>query len=68
MLSKFGIPYSWGCNDDRCLGRGGSEEEILPIPLPVAVDDICVGDSHSIFVNTTLGVVYFTGLYRVSDE
>jgi regulator of chromosome condensation len=66
MLSKFGIPYSWGCNDDKCLGRDGSEEEILPVPLDVAVDDIAVGDSNSIFVNTSLGVVYMVGIYRVS--
>lgn len=66
MLSKFGIPYSWGCNDDKCLGRDGSEEEILPVPLDHAVDDIAVGDSNSIFVNSTLGMVYMCGVYRVS--
>lgn len=65
-LSSSGIPYSWGCNDDRALGRDGAEEKVLPVTLAIAVDGIAVGDSHSIFYSTKDSVAYMCGLYRVS--
>lgn len=66
-LSSVGIPYSWGCNDDKALGRDGPEEKILPVPLKIAVDGISVGDSHSIFYSTKDSVAFMCGLYRVSQ-
>ena len=51
-LSSGGVPYSWGCNDDKALGRDGPEQNILPVSLSMPVDGIAVGDSHSIFYNT----------------
>jgi regulator of chromosome condensation len=65
-LSPAGIAYSWGCNDEGALGRSGLEQDILPVDLPVAIDGIAVGDSHTIFYNTEKSVAYLTGLYRVS--
>ena len=65
-LSSNGVPYSWGCNDDKALGRDGPEEKVLPVPLKILVDGIAVGDSHSIFYSTIDSVAFMCGLYRVS--
>ena len=67
-LSPAGVPYSWGCNDEKALGREGPEEKALPVPLAIAVDAISVGGSHSIFYNTETGDVFMCGLYRVSKQ
>ena len=67
-LSSAGIPYSWGCNDDKALGRDGPEQDILPVMLSMPVDGIAVGDSHSIFYNTQQSVAFLCGLYSVSEN
>lgn len=67
VLSSGGVPYSWGCNDDKALGREGPEEKVLPVLLDFRVDGVAVGDSHSIFFNTFLGAVSMCGVYRVSS-
>jgi len=67
-LSPAGIAYSWGCNDEGALGRLGNEQDILPVDLPLAIDGVSVGDSHTIFYSTEKSVAYLTGLYRVSSR
>ena len=61
--------YSWGCNDDKCLGQT-SEREWKPA-LVTGFDDEEViqvdgGDSHSAAVTST-GKVYTWGLYRDNE-
>jgi len=51
VLNNEGVVFSWGCNDDSALGRGGSENYPERVVLPEAVTDICAGDSHSIAYN-----------------
>jgi hypothetical protein len=67
-LSNYGIPFSWGCNDDKALGRSGDENLVMPVKLELLVDGIAVGNSHSIFYNTVQGVALMCGLYRVSHQ
>jgi regulator of chromosome condensation len=63
-LTSHGKVYSWGCNDDGALGREDEEETPLEVKLDYPVTDISCGDSHSVFYNTALNVVYFCGTYR----
>ena len=64
-LTTAGDVYSWGCNDDGALGRVGSPENTpAKIDLPFKVDSLTAGDSHSLFINSTNGIIYMSGVYR----
>ena len=65
-LDNKGRVYSWGCNDEAALGRGGNEYEPEQVKLPCPVNGISAGDCHSIAYNTELNVVYYWGMYRNS--
>ena len=68
VITNFGKVYSWGCNDDGALGRITTKEipENQPrlVDLPVPIDKISAGDSHSLFSNSVNGLVYMCGVYR----
>ena len=65
LISNYGKVYSWGCNDDGALGRSGGIEKIPGlVDLPCPIDMIAAGDSHSIFGNSTNGLIYMCGVYR----
>jgi regulator of chromosome condensation len=67
VLSSMGKLYSWGCNDDFALGRTGIDNEPIEVILPVPVNGIAAGDSHSVAYNTDLNKVFLWGSYRNSD-
>ena len=68
-LDGSGRLWSWGCNDDCALGRGGAENR--PGRVRGGLDAggvtlIGAGDSHSIAVDAT-GRVWAWGTYKGSD-
>lgn len=65
-LASSGAVFTWGCNDEGALGRGGLEDKPCVVPLPIRCTDIAAGDSHTVFYNTETAL--FTGLYRVSGH
>jgi alpha-tubulin suppressor-like RCC1 family protein len=67
-LASDGSLYSWGCNDEGVLGRGGAENVPLRVDgsLDIPVTDISTGDSHAIAYNTDTNQLYYWGCYRVS--
>lgn len=67
VLSNMGTLYSWGCNDDFALGREGVDNLPVEVKLPVPVNKISAGDSHSVAYNTVLNKVYIWGQYRNTD-
>ena len=65
VLSNFGKAYSWGCNDDAALGRiKGEQNQPAEVELPIPVDMVSAGDSHTLFCNSQNGAVYMCGVYR----
>ena len=63
-LSKSGLVYSWGCNDQCALGRGGEETEPgLVSGLPSSVISLACGDSCSVAL-TSDGTVFCWGTFR----
>lgn len=56
---------SFGCNDDGALGTA-SENDAIPskVNLPMPVNLISAGDSHSTATNTANSAVYYWGVYR----
>jgi regulator of chromosome condensation len=66
-LSINGKVYSWGCNDQRALGRGGDET----VPALVQgldhahIVQVAAGDSISLALTST-GLVYAWGTFRDS--
>jgi alpha-tubulin suppressor-like RCC1 family protein len=56
--------YTFGCNDEGALGRQGVEKVPGLVVLPEAIDLVSAGDNHSVFANSVLGCVYFTGNYK----
>ena len=66
-LSANGKIYSWGCNDQRALGRGG--DETVPALVQgldnVTVVQVAAGDSISLALTST-GHVYAWGTFRDS--
>lgn len=66
-LTYEGRLYTWGCNDDGALGRGGPEN--LPgLVLGVgAVNSVSTGDSHTLALNTSTSELYMWGTYRDYD-
>ncbi len=67
-LAASGAVFSWGCNDEGALGRKGTEDKPMLVPLPIRATDISAGDSHSVFYSTLENKAFFTGLYRVSHD
>lgn len=65
-LTLDGKLFSWGCNDDKALGRLGAENEPLPVPLDFPVSDFTVGDCHSIAYNKNANLLSMWGRYRNS--
>lgn len=64
-LSTSGHVFSWGCNDDYALGRGGEEKTPLQVTgMEVLITDISCGDSYSIAYNSEQNVIYLWGSYR----
>jgi regulator of chromosome condensation len=67
-LSTTGHVFSFGCNDEKALGRDGEENVAEPVMrLPMGVTDIVAGDSHSIAYNTIENKSFYWGCYRVSN-
>ncbi len=64
ILLTNGDVYSVGCNDDGALGRAGDENRPLKVDLPVPVDMISAGDSHSVACNSANSMVFQWGVYR----
>lgn len=60
-----GRVYTWGCNDDGALGRGGHEAEphLVSDVRHETVIGVAAGDSHSL-VLTVEGSVYGWGCYK----
>ena len=56
-LADNGVLLSWGCNDDGALGREGIQNSPGLVKLPVPIDKIAAGDSHSLFCNFICAVV-----------
>lgn len=57
--------YSWGCNDDRVLGRDGCETQPGLIDLEgIPFDLISAGDTHSMAANSMHSILYLWGNYR----
>ncbi|KAI8085986.1 regulator of chromosome condensation 1/beta-lactamase-inhibitor protein II [Halteromyces radiatus] len=67
-LTKEGKLYSWGCNDQRALGRSGEEylPELVKISDDVKFVKIACGDSISMALSDT-GKVYCWGTYRCAE-
>lgn len=66
-LASDGSVYTWGCNDEKALGRPGAENIPLKVDLEIPVNGISAGDSHTIAYNTQTNQVFYWGCYRVSN-
>jgi regulator of chromosome condensation len=65
-VSQAGEVYTWGCNDDKALGRGG--DEWLPAKVGGALEGVevckvCCGASHTVALAVD-GTVFSWGTYR----
>ena len=65
-LSTEGLVYSWGCNDEKALGRTGQENVPQLVEVPTRSTGVSAGDSHSIAYNTQINLVFMWGSYRNS--
>ena len=65
-LASDGSIFTWGCNDEKALGRPGAENVPLKVEFDFKAEHIAAGDSHSIAYNTQTNQVYYWGCYRVS--
>ena len=67
VLDQKGRVYSWGCNDDHCLGTLGLEEKDCFIPQQVqalkSIVQVAAGASHSLALSKD-GEVFAWGTYR----
>ncbi|KAI8873104.1 RCC1/BLIP-II [Ramicandelaber brevisporus] len=68
-LTANGVIWSWGCNDQKALGREG--EEMIPAPITSGLDGVKIvkaycGDSISVALSDE-GKVYTWGTYRSSE-
>jgi len=69
-LTPSGAVFSWGCNDEGALGRGGLEDKPMLVKFKKPdqrIFDVAAGDSHTVFYNTVESTAFLTGLYRVSQ-
>ena len=68
-LDIEGRVYSWGCNDDKCLGHSGDREwkahEVTGFGQEEVIQ-VDGGDSHSAVV-TSSGKIFTWGLYRDNE-
>lgn len=65
----MGRVYSWGCNDDKALGRQGNEKTPLLVEaVTTPMNNICAGNSFSVCYNTELNQVYTWGVFRDSNN
>ncbi|CAN9513960.1 unnamed protein product [Ophioblennius macclurei] len=62
-LSESGHVYTFGCNDEGAIGRGGSETVPEEVVLDEKVVQVSAGDSHSAAL-TESGSVYIWGSFR----
>lgn len=68
-LTRDGRLFTWGCNDDECLGRPGEESTPALVEgglLGQRVTMVTAGDSHTIAL-TASGQVYSWGTYKDSN-
>ena len=68
-LTTAGEVWSWGCNDDCALGRGGAENvpgRVRGLLNGRFVQRIACGDSHSIALDSE-GRVFAWGTYKGAD-
>ncbi|ORY08112.1 RCC1/BLIP-II protein [Basidiobolus meristosporus CBS 931.73] len=67
-LSKDGKLYSWGCNDQKALGRAGDEYEPAPVEglEDVKIVKVACGDSVTVALSDE-GHVYTCGTYRSAE-
>ena len=63
-LTTKGEVFSWGCNDDGALGRGGTDNRPSQVTIPFPVENIAAGESHSVAWNRTLNRLVYWGTYR----
>ncbi|RNA13003.1 regulator of chromosome condensation isoform X2 [Brachionus plicatilis] len=61
-LTKDGLVYTFGCNDEFALGRD-NDDEIDKVELPEKIVEISAGDSHTAAL-TESGTVYAWGTFR----
>ncbi|KAI9302721.1 regulator of chromosome condensation 1/beta-lactamase-inhibitor protein II [Cunninghamella echinulata] len=67
-ITKEGELYSWGCNDQRALGRSGEEYEpgLVENLNGIKIVKVVCGDSISMALSDT-GKVYCWGTYRCAE-
>ncbi len=63
-LTKDGLVYTFGCNDEFALGRD-NDKEIDSVQLPEKIIQLSAGDSHTAALGES-GCVYAWGTFRVS--
>lgn len=63
VVTDDGALWTWGCNDEKALGRTGDEWVPGPVSLSVHIVKVSAGDSHSLALSQD-GVVYAWGAYR----
>ncbi|EAR85080.3 chromosome condensation regulator RCC1 repeat protein (macronuclear) [Tetrahymena thermophila SB210] len=74
ILTNLGLVYSQGQNDDGALGRPANDEDedsdkkAQLVQIPIKVNMIAAGDSHSVAANSELGVCFFWGTYRNTEK
>lgn len=62
-LTANGKIFSWGCNDDGCLGRQGAENEPLPVDFKGVAVKLTAGGCHSAAIDID-GGVWCWGSYK----
>ncbi|KAL4490264.1 hypothetical protein ABPG72_004303 [Tetrahymena utriculariae] len=74
ILTNLGLVYSQGQNDDGALGRPVNDDDedndkkAQLVQIPIKVNMIAAGDSHSVAANSELGVCFFWGTYRNTEK
>ncbi|KAA0154546.1 hypothetical protein FNF29_02423 [Cafeteria roenbergensis] len=66
VLTEGGAVWSWGCNDDKVLGRPGAENvptRVKPFGPEVKAVAIGTGSSHAAALDST-GAVWVWGTYK----
>ena len=66
VVTNGGLVYSWGCNDDGALGRGGDENFPSLVEGVNEVVEVTCGDSHSLAL-TSQGNVFGWGAYKSKE-
>jgi regulator of chromosome condensation len=63
VVDSEGSVYSWGCNDDGALGRGGEEAVPGRVEIRRKIARVAAGDSISVAIDVN-GHVWAWGLFR----